>query len=234
VQLAWDATAVDGVLFEIQRDGQRRATVSEGQWTDREVQNGTKYNYSVIAVDWQGNRAEPAGVEVAVPQVPDRGPVPPAPDVRLSSLKPLRTKIGWGQLGVNKSCTGGELLVGGKPFADGLGMHASSQVVYARQAAWRRLVAIVGVDGAKRDDPRASVVFRVISESGGEPARETVLAASPRLQNGPLDHWHFDVALPDDCRRLRLEVDDAGDDNKADHADWVEAGFLTGMELPIP
>jgi hypothetical protein len=27
---------------------------------------------------------------------------------------------------------------------------------------------------------------------------------------------------------LRLVVDDAGDGNNSDHADWVDAGFVTG------
>jgi hypothetical protein len=47
------------------------------------------------------------------------------------------------------------------------------------------------------------------------------------LAFGKCEHWHFDVALPTDCQRICLLIDDAGDGINSDHADWVDAGFMT-------
>jgi hypothetical protein len=44
---------------------------------------------------------------------------------------------------------------------------------------------------------------------------------------GGIERWHFNVALPAKCTRVRLVVSDAGDGDKSDHADWVNAGFRT-------
>lgn len=83
---------------------------------------------------------------------------------------------------------------------------------------------MAGIDGSQRQDERSSIVFKVIAQDRKK--NETVLALSPLLKHGPLDHWHFDVRLPASCAKLRLVVEDGGDENKADHADWCEAGFL--------
>ncbi|MBM4153978.1 MAG: hypothetical protein FJ221_03005, partial [Lentisphaerae bacterium] len=118
---------------------------------------------------------------------------------------------------------GGPLPVAGKTYGDGLGVHAKSEVVYDLKPEWTRFVAVAGPDGGKKDDPRTTVVFVVEAEVGG---RREILARSPVLTHAKPAFWNFDVAIPKGAKRLRLIVDDGDDDNKADHADWCDAGFL--------
>ncbi len=69
------------------------------------------------------------------------------------------------------------------------------------------------------DDERPRVVFQVWAD-------RQLLAESPALTWKTLNRWHFDVPIPAKTRSLRLVVTDAADGIAADHADWVEAGFV--------
>ncbi len=44
------------------------------------------------------------------------------------------------------------------------------------------------------------------------------------------DYAHFDIPLPSAAKRIDLLVEDAGDGVRCDHADWVDAGFVTKEE----
>jgi hypothetical protein len=223
VRLSWEAAAVDGVMFEVKRDGGEASVVARPGFTDSGLKAGGEAAYTIAAVDWAGRRSEPAAVRVTVPAPPKPGPVPPKPEVRLSSLKPVSAAMSWGSLQTGKAIGGGPLTVAGKVFDDGLGVHAKAEVVYDLKPEWRRFVAVAGPDGAKKDDPRTTVRFVVIAEVG---SRRETLAESPVLTHAEPASWNFDVALPKGAKRLRLVVDEGGDDNKADHADWCDAGFL--------
>lgn len=169
--------------------------------------------------------ALPAPVTVSVPK--ERPPVPPAPKVYLDSLKPLAAKNGWGKLGTNKSIAGLALTVDGKRYEHGLGCHANSLLVYTIPAGAKRFVAVVGLDDAKKDDERSSVTFEVygdVKEMGEEPE---LLAKSPVLSSKSVRSWAFNVELTERHKELRLVVTDAGDGIASDHADWVDAGFVT-------
>ena len=109
----------------------------------------------------------------------------------------------------------------GVVYENGLGVHAPSNMAYTIPKGARRFVATVGIDDAKRTDDRSSIVFKVM----GEPP--VLLARSPVLRNAERRVWHFDVELPERLREIRLIVEDAGDGKAADHADWVNAGFVT-------
>jgi alpha-galactosidase len=116
-------------------------------------------------------------------------------------------------------------MLGGTVYASGIGVHAESVLVYEVRPEYRRFVAVAGIDDEKKDSV-ASMVFKVITEVGG---LKKEIAASPKLlaQRQPA-RWYFDVAIPDQCTRLRLVVEDAGAGINSDHADWVDAGFMTG------
>jgi hypothetical protein len=120
---------------------------------------------------------------------------------------------------VNQSIEGQPLRVAGKTYQKGLGVHAPSELDYACLPEYRRFVAVAGLDDEKADDPRSSVVFEVY-------AGKKLLAASPVLKRPGLSSWHFNVAIPAQTKAIRLVVNDAGDGLAADHADWVDAGFL--------
>ena len=53
------------------------------------------------------------------------------------------------------------------------------------------------------------------------------VVVKPVLSANTLRVWAFDLELHSRFKQLRLAVTDAGDGNKADHADWVNVGFLS-------
>jgi len=228
VQLTWTG-AFDGRLFEIARDGQVLDVTTQEHWTDATPTEAATHQYTVTTLDLWGHRGAATTTSVTIPRkvIPALGPRPPKPTVSLTTLKPLSARVGWGKLGMGVSVSGGPLSIAGQRYTDGLGVHAAARVIFERKKEWTRFVAVGGLDDAKKDDARQSVVLRVIADNGEAVAGEAVLAESPVLQGPKTRLWHFDVPLPESCRRLILEVDDAGDGIACDHADWVDAGFLT-------
>ena len=145
-------------------------------------------------------------------------------------MKPLSAQNGRGEIAVNKANEGTPLMLEGKRYEHGIGCHAKSLVVYKIPAGTKRFVAIVGLDDEKQTDERSSVTFEVygdVKEMGEEPE---LLAKSPVLSANSVRTWAFDVELTERHRELRLVVTDAGDGDKADHADWVDAGFVTKLK----
>ncbi len=45
----------------------------------------------------------------------------------------------------------------------------------------------------------------------------------------PGQNRHIDVELPKGAKRIRLIATDAGDGSSCDHANWANAGFVTGQ-----
>ena len=89
-------------------------------------------------------------------------------------------------------------------------------------------MAVVGLDDEVKNDPRSSVVFQIygdVKEMGEKPV---LIAESPVLCDQSIRSWAFNVELNTRFKELRLVVSNGGDGNAADHADWVDAGFLTG------
>jgi len=215
VILTWDGG--EGTYRVVRSDG-ASAMVGTNAYTDNAVEPGQTYTYTVTVVGWSGRSSEGASVGVAIPKL-NLPPAPPSPDIFLSDLQPSKATTGFGQVGVNRSAEGKPLTVGGKTYEKGMGVHAASELVYPCKPEYRRFVAIAGLDHEKRDDERPSVVFQVWAD-------RQLLAESPMLTWKVLDRWHFDVPLPAKTKSLRLVVTDAGDGIAADHADWVEAGFV--------
>ena len=177
---------------------------------------------ALAAVTFSGQAGPSARVEFTAVK-PVLGPIPPKPDVTLSSLKPLEARTGWGKLTAAKSITGRPLQLGKTTYADGIGLHAPARAVYQRQAEWKRFVAVVGINESQRPADQSSLICRVaVATADGE----KVLASSPTLRFGRMEKWHFDVALPDQATRVILLVDQADNADKSDHADWCDAGFL--------
>jgi hypothetical protein len=126
----------------------------------------------------------------------------------------------------DKSIAGNMLTLQGQTFERGMGVHANSLLVYTIPEGMTRFVAYVGIDDEVRERAIASVVFKVygdVKEMGEDPA---LIAKSPLLCTRTLLQWVFDVELSDRFRELRLVVEDGGDGNADDYANWVNAGFL--------
>jgi len=130
----------------------------------------------------------------------------------------------------NKSISGGPLLIDGKTYAKGIGAHAHAISVYPIPEKATRFVAVVGIDDSQKNDPRSSVVFQVCGDLKEMGEKPVLIAQSPVLSDRSLRSWAFDLELSTRFKDLRLIVTDAGDGIAADHADWVDAGFIIGTE----
>ena len=224
VTLTWADSGAD--RYRITRDDGVTNESVAACFTDTQAGHGRKIRYSVIALGWGEAASVPAAIAVETPAELKRPPLPPEPDIALVDLKPREARNGYGKLGLNKSCDGHPLTVDGKPYARGLGAHASAQFVYALPKGAKRFVAIVGLDDEKKDDPRSSVTFEVygdVKEMGEPPV---LLAKTPVLSSKTVRAWAFDVALDARLKEIRLVITDAGDGIASDHADIVGAGFL--------
>lgn len=138
----------------------------------------------------------------------------------VSDLKPVRTDFegmlhrDW-PIGVDETVSGGPLMLGGKRFERGLGVHSKTTLVYQIDAAFERLVATVGIDDAYR--PRGSVVFRIIGDGRTLLDTGTITGADePRTIN-------VDVT---GTGELSLVVDFGPDLDLADHAIWASARLI--------
>jgi len=170
------------------------------------------------------------------------GPLPPAPDVHVGDLVPLRS-VGFGHTyggevrysgdsgppRADRSNRGDPIRIDRRTFERGLGVHAPCEVVYAVEPGYRRFVALVGVDERIVDMSHGSnlarypsVVFKVMIDG-----REAATSPVMRVQSPA---WRFDVAIPAGARRVGLVAMDAGDGNREDWADWAEAGFVVAPE----
>ena len=166
------------------------------------------------------------------------GPLPPQPDVLLSTLKPTRS-VGFGHTyggdvrysgntrppQTDRSNLGGPLRVNRTTYTRGLGVHAPCAVEYALKPEFRRFVALAGADENLVEVSNGSnlaqfpsVVFKVLID-GKEAAVSPVMRVKTTA-------WHFDVPIPAGARRLSLVAMDAGNGSREDFADWAEAGFV--------
>lgn len=216
VALSWQGGSV---FHTIARD---RLVIARGvagtTYVDRTAPRGKTLSYTVTPDG--GVAGGPALVTV-----PAEDPPAPMPQVRLTSLKPVSVKVGWGDLKTGASADGRPLTVGRKVVADGLGMHANGEVVYERKPEWKRFVATVGLNESQRVQAAASVNFRVVAETAA--GARTVLVTTPVLRYDGLESAPINVALPPDAVRIRLEVLDGGDGIRCDHANWGDPGFVT-------
>ena len=165
-------------------------------------------------------------------------PLPPAPDVHLGELKPLRS-VGFGHTyGGNvrysgntrppqpdASNLGKPLRVNRRKYARGMGVHAPCGLMYAVRPEYDRFVGLAGADENLLDASNGSnlarhpsVVFQVFID-GREAASSPVMRVlSPA--------WRFDVQIPPGARTIHLVAMDAWDGSREDFADWADAGFV--------
>jgi hypothetical protein len=98
--------------------------------------------------------------------------------ISLTSLKWVKATSGWGKARVNKSVSGGDLIVDGKKYEQGLGVHANSVIEYEIPEGVDRFTAMAGLDKAGADqNVGATVRFLVFTEqpSGPEPAASSTI-----------------------------------------------------------
>ncbi|GAA0962968.1 glycoside hydrolase family 2 TIM barrel-domain containing protein [Kribbella koreensis] len=165
---------------------------------------------------------------VATTSFEDGGPLtatgsvelPLAPGQRWASDLPYvgTPTNGWGPVerdtsnGEDVGGDGGPLRIGTTGYAKGFGAHANSVITLDVPAGCTRFDATVGLDAEVGGS--GSVSFEVRGDG-------VVLASTPRLTGGGNG-----VALTADLAgrsQVQLVVNDAGDGNGSDHADWAAA-----------
>ncbi|MFI6095778.1 beta-galactosidase [Lentzea sp. NPDC051213] len=145
---------------------------------------------------------------------------PPAGENPISALEFLAASNGWGP--VERDRSNGEAELGdGRPislrgnvFPRGLGAHALSEIELYLAGACDRFVATVGVDDETKGG--GSVAFRVLLDG-------RTVATTPVL-TGTSAPVPLDVPVSGG-QVLSLVVDDAGNGNASDHADWAMASL---------
>ena len=148
-----------------------------------------------------------------------RPPLPPAPDIFISDLKPVVATVGYFETAkVDRSTENKPMQLAGKHYEKGMGVHAHSELAYIFKPQYKAFVAVVGIDDEMIYYMPASVTFQVLAD-------DRLLEETPVMRPG--QYWHLNVKLPDDTKRVRLIVTDAGDGINGDHGDWANAGFLT-------
>jgi len=163
---------------------------------------------------------------------------PPLPNVYLGQLKPIRTSGPGHSMSdkhhrwtpfvqapqVNSNNRGKPLVPRGQKYEQGMGTHAPNSMMFALKEEYDRFVGEVGMDeemlrysNGSNLAMYPSAVFRIFID-GKE------LATSPVMRITFIP-WRFDVKIPKGAKIISLCVTDAGDGNKGDWADWVNAGF---------
>jgi alpha-galactosidase len=126
----------------------------------------------------------------------------------------LSAEQGWGLFNVGRSVDGNPLRVAGRTYETGYGTHAVSTIMVGLRKGTRRFTGACGLDDEAGPKSPASVRFRILDPRGKE------LFSTPVLRPGhALMTFYVDVT---GIESLTLKVDDAGDGNISDHADWVD------------
>jgi nicotinamidase-related amidase len=197
----------------------------------------------VRACAFEGGKAVCLESEAEFDRLPER---PPSPDVFLADLTPVRA-VGPGHTygdrprssahssppQKDRSNEGQPLRLRNVEYGRGIGVHAPCQLMYDLAPEYARFVALAGADEHVLQTANGSnvarfpsVVFKVFLDG-------RLAAASPvmRISENP---WRFDVPIPRGTRRISLVATDAGDGNREDRANWVNAGFVgaTGRGRP--
>jgi hypothetical protein len=144
--------------------------------------------------------------------------------VYLSDLEPVEYRhvpyleVGW-PLARDRNVLDGPLVVGGKRYLKGLGMHSAGRVSYRLDGKHQRLEAAVAIDDAA--DGRGSVTFGVYvlrDEKLSEAYKSGIVRGGDAPQRVSVD-----VA---GAQGITLVVDYAERGDEMDRADWLDARLV--------
>jgi endo-alpha-N-acetylgalactosaminidase len=139
----------------------------------------------------------------------------------LSDLSPVSYRfvpylhVDW-PLAQDHCVTGGPLMVGGKRYSKGIGLHSACRVTYKLDGPFQRFEAIIAIDDAARG--RGSAVFGVYVERDGkwgEAYKSDIVRGGEPPQAVSLDLRG--------ATGLTLTVDYADRGDELDYADWLDA-----------
>ena len=146
----------------------------------------------------------------------------------ISDLTPIKSQNGYGTVRKDKSISGNTIsLLRDGSYADykkGLGLHAPAEYVYNIEGKnYEYFEAYVGVDKAMVSRDNSSVVFKVLVD-GEEKFNSGVMKSDSNEK-------YVKVDLKG-AKELTLIVEDGGDGNGSDHADFADAKLVTTNSIP--
>jgi alpha-galactosidase len=128
----------------------------------------------------------------------------------------------YGSPRANTSLDRKPLTINGEVFKKGLGTHATSSVEIDLKGTAECFRALVGVDDEVKG--RGTIKFVLIAD-------KKEIFRTPLMKQG-MSAVNIDINLKG-VKILKLIVEDGGDGNDSDHADWVNAYFLFKGDKPI-
>ncbi|MEN3308257.1 MAG: hypothetical protein V7603_4459 [Micromonosporaceae bacterium] len=197
-------------------DGWSATATAAGRWRVTARGDGlAAYSFLTVTAAYR-QRGRPATVSDT------RGiralPSPPTQDSYVSDLPFLTAANGWGPVerdqsnGENAAGDGHPITIGGVAYAKGLGVHPSGDAGFYLAGRCTTFSAVVGVDDEVGDS--GSVRFHVLVD-GAEVWSSAVLTGAGA---------GVPVSVPvSGGQQVDLVVDDGGDGNGLDHADWADA-----------
>jgi hypothetical protein len=197
-------------------DGWSATATAAGRWRVTARGDGlAAYSFLTVTAAYR-QRGRPATVSDT------RGiralPSPPTQDSYVSDLPFLIATNGWGPVerdqsnGENAAGDGHPMTIGGVVYAKGLGVHPSGDAGFYLAGRCTTFSAVVGVDDEVGDS--GSVRFHVLVD-GAEVWSSAVLTGAGA---------GVPVSVPvSGGQQVDLVVDDGGDGNGLDHADWADA-----------
>ena len=182
-------------------------------FTDTKFPREKPLTYKIEAIGGDGKAAAAVSIEVTPETTLKAPPIPPLPTVYLDATNTKFVQNTAGQARFGPSYNNNKLSLEGKAYDKGIGTHTKA-------------LAVATIP----KEERSSVVFEVygdVLEMGEKPV---LLAQSPVLTAKGLGSWNFNVELNARFKEVRLVVTDAGNGIASDHADWVNAEFITSSE----
>jgi alpha-galactosidase len=159
------------------------------------------------------------------------GTAPALPAVGTNYLTDLQSAYaytGSGTMIANKSIGGNTIKLNGVTYAKGLGVNSYSGLEYQLGGLATRLQADIGVDDEVGSN--GSVVFQVFADG--------LKVFDSGIMTGGASHQTINLNLDvTGVNRLTLGVNDAGDGNSSDHADWAGVRVIVSNSMaaaPLP
>jgi hypothetical protein len=178
-------------------------------------------SYAFLIVSANGEPYSAAAQRAALPDIPTTQRILPVlPEVQgipLSSLVPVKSKYGFGEMRLNKTWAGNSFMLSDAGYQSGLGIHAPTTLIYKVPIGATSFQAIVGIDDDARQCARGSTRV-VLRDQTGRLIHETGV-----VTNSSPASLIADMAGVTD---LEISVDDAGDGRDCDHVDLVDALFV--------
>lgn len=126
----------------------------------------------------------------------------------------FRSQSGWSHPRHNRSIDGNTLRSANKKYEQGIGVHANSKIEYLVDSSFSEFYAECAIDDetVAGKDIGASVIFRVLFDD-----KEVFKSPVVRYKDTPNK-----IRLKlNGCKKITLEVTDAGDGGHSDHANWL-------------